>query len=78
MLAYYAPQKTEAGIAAQLNLRNQWQAKEYMLAMKQFRGTKVMQIISAVRQCDAKSKGVGNSSITNEELLKELVYFILH
>lgn len=78
MLAYYAPQKTEAGIASQLNLRNQWQAKEYMLAMKQFRGTKVMQIISAVRQCDAKSKGVGNSSITNEELLKELVYFILH
>ena len=46
--------------------------------MQQFRGTKVMQIISAVRQCDAKSKGVGNSSITNEELLKELVYFILH
>lgn len=78
MLAYYAPQKTEAGITAQLNLRNQWQAKEYMLAMKKFRGTKVMQIISAIRQCDAKSKGVSNSSITNEELLKELVYFILH
>lgn len=78
MLAYYAPQKTEAGIAAQLNLRNQWQAKEYLLAMKKFRGTKVMQIIAAIRQCDAKSKGVENSSITNEELLKELVYFILH
>ena len=78
MLAYYAPQKTEAGIAIQLGLRNQWQSREYMLAMKKFSGVKVMQIIAAIRQCDAKSKGVGNSSITNGELLKELVYTILH
>lgn len=78
MLAYYAPQKTEAGIAIQLGLQNQWQSREYMLAMKKFSGVKVMQIIAAIRQCDAKSKGVGNSSITNGELLKELVYTILH
>lgn len=78
MLAYYAPQKTEAGIATQLNLRSQWQAREYMTAMTRFSGIKVMQIIAAIRQCDAKSKGVGNPSTSNGDLLKELVHIILH
>ena len=78
MLAYYAPQKTEAGIATQLGLRNQWQSKEYMIAMRKFSGVKVMQIIAAIRQCDAQSKGFKNSSIPNADLLKELIYYILH
>lgn len=78
MLAYYAPQKTDQGIAAQLGLRSAWQAKDYMNAMQRYTGVKVMQIINAIRNCDAKSKGVGNTSATNGELLRELVYFILH
>lgn len=78
MLAYYAPQKTDQGIATQLGLRSAWQAKDYMNAMQRYTGVKVMQIINAIRNCDAKSKGVGNTSATNGELLRELVYFILH
>ena len=78
MLAYYAPQKTEAGITAQLNLRNQWQAKEYIAGMKAYSGVKVMNIITQIRLCDARSKGIGNVSLTQGELLRELVYFILH
>lgn len=78
MLAYYALQKTDQGIAAQLGLRSAWQAKDYMNAMQRYTGVKVMQIINAIRNCDAKSKGVGNTSATNGELLRELVYFILH
>lgn len=78
MLAYYAPQKTDQGIAAQLGLRSAWQAKDYMNAMQRYTGVKVMQIINAIRNCDAKSKGVGNTSATNGELLRELIYFILH
>ncbi len=78
MLAYYAPQKNEQGIAEQLSLRNPWQAKEYMMAMKRFSGVKVMNIISEIRMADARSKGVGNSSQSNGEILKELIYKILH
>lgn len=78
MLAYYAPQKTESGIAAQLELKNQWQAKEYLTAMQNYSGVKVMHIIEAIRQCDAKSKGVCNPSIGNGDLLKELIFKILH
>ena len=78
MLAYYAPEKTEQGIAAQLGLRSPWQAKDYMLAMRRYTGVKVMQIIGAIRMCDAKSKGIGNASISDGELLKELIFMILH
>ncbi len=78
MLAYYAPQRNEQGIAAFLGLRSPWQAKDYMAAMQKFSGNKVLQIISAIRNCDAKSKGVGNPSISDKDLLRDLVFFILH
>ena len=78
MLAYYAPEKSEQGIATQLGLRNTWQAREYMSAMRKYSAIKVMHIISDIRECDARSKGVGNSSTSNGNLLKELIYKILH
>lgn len=78
MLVYYAPDKSDRGIAAHLGLRSPWQAKDYENAMKRYTGVKVMQIVGAIRQCDAKSKGVGNSSVSDGELLRELIYFILH
>ena len=78
MLAYYAPEKTDQGIAAQLGLRSPWQSKDYMIAMQKYSGVKVMQIIGAIRECDAKSKGIGNPSTPDGELLRSLVYMILH
>lgn len=78
MLAYYAPDKSDQGIATQLGLRSAWQAKDYSIAMHRYTGVKVMQIIGAIRTCDAKSKGVENSSQSDGELLKELVFFMLH
>lgn len=78
MLAYYAPEKTDQGIAVQLGLRSPWQSKDYMIAMQKYSGVKVMQIIGAIRECDAKSKGIGNPSTPDGELLRSLVYMILH
>ena len=78
MLAYYAPEKTEQGIAAQLGLKSPWQAREYMAAMRQYNGVKCMQIIGDIRCCDARSKGVENASLSDGDLLRELIYKILH
>lgn len=78
MLAYYAPQKTEQGIAAFLGLKSPWQAKEYMTAMHRYSGIKTMQIIGEIRYADAASKGVGNSSAGDAEILRELIFKILH
>ncbi len=78
MLAYYAPEKSEQGIATQLGLRTTWQSRDYMAAMRKYSGVKVMQIIGDIRFCDAKSKGVGNSSLSDGDILRELVFKILH
>jgi DNA polymerase-3 subunit delta len=78
MLAYYTPEKTEQGIASQLGLKQTWQAKDYLTAMRAYSGMKVMQIIGEIRYCDAKSKGVDNSSLSDADLLRELIFKILH
>lgn len=78
MLSYYAPSKTEQGICEALGLRTPWQAKDYLTAMRNYSGVKVMQIISALRRADAKSKGVDNASMSDGDILRELVFFILH
>ena len=78
MLAYYAPEKSEQGVASFLGLKTPWQAREYLTAMRRYSGVKTMQIIGEIRYTDAKSKGVGNSSLTDGDLLRELVFKILH
>ncbi|MBQ4162008.1 MAG: DNA polymerase III subunit delta [Parabacteroides sp.] len=78
MLVYYAPDKTEQGVVLQLGLRSPWQAREYLAAVRKFSGVKVMEIIGEIRYCDARSKGVENSSLKDGELLRELIYKILH
>ena len=78
MLAYYAPEKSEQGIASFLGLKSPWQAREYISAMSKYSGVKTMQIIGEIRYTDARSKGVGNSSMSDGDLLHELVFKILH
>jgi len=78
MLAYYAPKQTQEGIAEWLELRTPWAAKDYMTGKRNYTGVKVMQIIGKIREIDAKSKGLDNPSTPPEELMKELIFFILH
>lgn len=78
MVAYYAPERSDNGVAAYLGLKSPWQAKEYLAGMKAYSGVKTMNIITQIRLCDAKSKGIGNVSLSQGEVLRELVYFILH
>ena len=79
MLAYYCPQKnSQDGVAQWLELRSGWLAKDYMTGMRNYTGMKVMQIIGKIREIDAKSKGLDNPNTPPGELMKELIFFILH
>ena len=79
MIAYYAPQKqSQEGVAEWLELRNPWAAKDYMTGLRNYSGMKVMQIISKIREIDAKSKGLDNPNTPPGELMKELIFYILH
>lgn len=79
MLAYYAPNRTDENeVARWLDLRAGWAARDYMTGMKNYSGVKVMQIISKLRETDAKCKGLDNPNTPIGELMKELVFFIMH
>ena len=79
MIAYYAPNRnSQEAVADWLELRSPWAAKDYMTGMRNFTGMKVMQIISKIREIDAKSKGLDNPNTPPGELMKELIFYILH
>ena len=79
MIAYYAPNnKSQEAVAEWLELRNAWAAKDYMTGMRNYTGMKVMQIIGKIREIDAKSKGLDNPNTPPGELMKELIFYILH
>jgi DNA polymerase-3 subunit delta len=78
MICYWAKNRTEQGIAAELGFRNPYQAKDYVTALKNYNAFKCMEIIRFLRIYDAKSKGVDNASTPDGELLKELLYKITH
>jgi DNA polymerase-3 subunit delta len=77
-MAYYAPDRSDAGVASFLELRSPWAAKDYVAAMRKYSGVKVMQILHEIRYTDARSKGVDNNSVDDADLLRELIYKILH
>ncbi len=78
LLAYYAPNRSEEGIAAWLE-QSTWQVRKNILpAMRVYTAMKVYTIIGEIRRTDGASKGVGGQKTSDGDLLKELVFMILH
>ncbi|MDR2475825.1 MAG: DNA polymerase III subunit delta [Bacteroidales bacterium] len=78
MLCHYAVNKSESGIMKELGLRYSIQVNDYIIAMRNYSGAKIMQIIALLREYDAKGKGFKSMPTPDGELLKELVYKIMH
>ncbi|EHO74416.1 DNA polymerase III subunit delta [Segatella maculosa] len=79
MIAFYSPNRSNENALVQfLELRNGWAAKDYLTGLRNYSGMKTMQIISKIREIDAKSKGLDNPNTASSELMKELIFFILH
>lgn len=79
MVLYYAKDKSDAGIAKELNMKSQYYTQRYRKALQNYSAFKCVDIISYLREYDAKSKGVGVAPNTpDSSLLKELIYKIMH
>ncbi len=78
LICYYAKDRSESGLMTELGLRGTYQVKDYLLGMRNYSAMKVFNLISDIRTTDAKSKGVENTSASDADLLKELLYKILH
>lgn len=74
---HYLTDKSRNNVASVLRV-NPFFVKDYQQAAQAYSAKKVVRIISYLRDYDLRSKGVGNVTATQGELLKELVYKILH
>lgn len=52
--------------------------KDYEIASRNYTLKKLVDIVDILHNYDLKSKGVGSSNPSNSELMKEMVYLILH
>lgn len=76
LLYHYAKDKSPQTLARELGV-SPYFLKDYELAARSYNYGKSMQIISLLREYDLKSKGV-DSNAGNGELMKELMFKILH
>jgi DNA polymerase-3 subunit delta len=67
----------ENTIAAELGV-NPFFVRDYKLGAKRFNTTAVIRNISLLREYDMKSKGVNNASVNEGELLREMVFKMMH
>ena len=77
MLYHYLPDKSQGAVASELKI-NPYFVKDYQKASQSFGAWKTMNIISFIRETDARYKGIDNPSTDEGDLLIELIYKILH
>lgn len=75
---HYASDRSPQGLARELGV-SPYFVKDYELAGKNYDKMKTFQVISYLRECDVRSKGVDSTGNTEGgELLKELMFKIIH
>lgn len=74
---YYLTDKSKSNVASQLKI-NPFFVADYETGARNFKGVKVAEIISLLREYDMKAKGFGNVNTPPGELLQEMVFKILH
>ncbi len=75
---HYAPDKKNFKEVAALLGVNPFFVKEYELAGNNFNIKKTVEVIALLREYDLKSKGYDSSSASSGDILKELVFKIIH
>ncbi len=77
LMIYYTQDKSERNLASVLKV-HPFLVKNYISGARKYPARKVVQIISLIREYDMKSKGFDSSTTESGELLKELVFKIMH
>ena len=77
MMYHYLPDKSQGTVASELRI-NPYFVKDYQKAAQSFNAWKTMNIISFIRETDARYKGIDNPSTDEGDLMKELIFKILH
>ncbi len=76
LIYHYTRDKSQSGYMDALGMRNAWGLRVYEVAARNYNVRQTIEIISAIREFDTRSKGIGSRQ--NEyDLLKDLVYRII-
>ena len=78
MICHFEKNKSKSNLMTVLGFRSEIQIGDYLSALQNYKSVKTMQIISFIRECDARAKGVNNASVPDGSLFKELIYKIMH
>ena len=77
MIYHYLSDKSQGAVASELKV-NPYFVKDYQKAAQAFGAWKTMNIITWIRETDARYKGIDNPSTDEGDLMKELIFKILH
>lgn len=77
LLLHSLRDKSKSIASAELGI-NPYFFVDYQIAAGNYNYKKTKQIISLLKKYDLKSKGIDNASVSDGELMKELIYQILH
>ena len=78
LLIYHHLKDKSRNNAASILRINPYFVSEYEMASRNYGPGKIIDVISLLREFDMKSKGVGDLSSSEGDLLKELIYKIMH
>jgi DNA polymerase-3 subunit delta len=78
MICQYETDHSKAHLMQILGFKWDIQITDYLEAIKNYKPLKTMNNITLIREYDAKGKGVNNSSVSQGELLVELLYKLMH
>lgn len=77
MIYHYLSDKSQSAVASELKI-NPYFVKDFQKASQTFGAWKTMNIISFIRDTDARYKGIDNPSTDEVDLMKELIFKIMH
>lgn len=77
MRIHFLPIKTKEGVAAALKI-HPFVATQLINASKVYNPKKIAANIAILHEYDLKAKGIGNSSFSQGDLMREMIYRLLH
>ena len=77
LLVHHSKDKSERALAGLLKV-NPFFVKEYLMAARNYPLANVVRNISYIKEADLRSKGINNASISEGQILKELIFKLMH
>lgn len=78
LLIYHGLENKNQQVVAKVLRINPYFVSEYQIAARNYPMRKVSECIALLRDADLKSKGVGANSLSESDILKELIYKIMN